>query len=452
MLDCFWQEFLAPWLDGELDADFEKETANYWAVHVTRTASKVDAVRRVYTLDVRGSNTRVVEARLLLPERVVIVGEEDLASRYTASFGPRAKQMSRVIVADIPIDYPLTPSTWPADLGQVRQLLSSRLSGAQAARFTQSAGKKKVHCLVLLRAPTASYAFLLPGGPPTVVSKGKTKRAYPTRDLVPLSVERLDPDWTCGRDQHPQVSSRQQSHVLVLGAGALGSPVVAQLARAGVGRITVVDPDTLSGPNLGRHLLGADMLAQSKAISVELQVSRAVPSCRLKGAYESAERWLRHHTLKDVNVVLDLTGEPDVRYAVESARLEHARPLLVGWLEPYVAAAHACLLQQQDRWLGGGPDPLLTLQAVDWPLDVIQREPGCSSDFQSYTAAAATYAVGLVTEAALALVDGTVNQAHVRSWVRSQHYVNAHYPGLELREWARMPLASDGVLLQRPWP
>ena len=44
------------------------------------------------------------------------------------------------------------------------------------------------------------------------------------------------------------------SHALILGAGGLGSPVALYLAASGVGRITLIDDDTVDLTNLQRQI------------------------------------------------------------------------------------------------------------------------------------------------------------------------------------------------------
>jgi len=69
----------------------------------------------------------------------------------------------------------------------------------------------------------------------------------------------------------PQIGERGQArlacaHVLVVGAGGLGAPVLHYLAGAGVGHITLVDGDRVAGHNLHRQpLYRMDQIGQPKA-------------------------------------------------------------------------------------------------------------------------------------------------------------------------------------------
>lgn len=63
------------------------------------------------------------------------------------------------------------------------------------------------------------------------------------------------------------------SHVLIVGAGGLGCPILQQLAAAGVGEITLIDDDTVDLTNIHRQVLfGADDVGRPK---VEVAAKRA---------------------------------------------------------------------------------------------------------------------------------------------------------------------------------
>ena len=58
---------------------------------------------------------------------------------------------------------------------------------------------------------------------------------------------------------------------MAIGAGALGSLVLTNLARSGYGRLTVVDDDVLHPHNLARHTLSVVLLKLLGSSSLALQ-------------------------------------------------------------------------------------------------------------------------------------------------------------------------------------
>lgn len=456
----FFTEFLDPWCNGDLDGDFAKEPQNYWTVNVARLRTNDDTARVVWTVDDVPQRAQVREGLLLLPTRLIVAGDGDnqFVQRIVASLGRRAKQRVRVIIADIPISYSFVPETWPRNVDALLRVLRARLRPPEYRRFVEQSLRRRrsrEHRVALFRNREGGFAFVLPGGPPTVHQVVSRHRARRSRSSVqPLSVDRIDPGWTVGRDQISQVSARQRKHVVVFGAGALGSPVVEQLAKAGIGHITLVDSDTMETANIGRHLLGIEHVDAAKAEAVADDVKRSYPSCIVTPYIGTAERWLQCHTLNGVDAALDLTGEPGVRWHLNEARQKHPCPLIVGWMEPFVAAAHVCMLTPETLWFSdeaSTEDRLSSLEAIDWPDGVIRQVPGCSSRFQAYTSANAAYAVALVSENAIQVVDGEVENSKVLSWVRGRQFLDKHSPMLKYRDWASDAAQHVGVTKERPF-
>src|SRR3546814_18186158 len=67
------------------------------------------------------------------------------------------------------------------------------------------------------------------------------------------------------------------SHVAVIGAGGIGSPVIQYLAAGGVGRLTIIDDDVVPLSNLQRQTLfptvdeGAPQAERAAADAVDLK-------------------------------------------------------------------------------------------------------------------------------------------------------------------------------------
>lgn len=65
-----------------------------------------------------------------------------------------------------------------------------------------------------------------------------------------------------------------RTHVVLIGCGGLGSEVGHGLVRKGVGRLTLLDFDTVELSNLPRQLFGPEDLGQNKALALARNLSR----------------------------------------------------------------------------------------------------------------------------------------------------------------------------------
>ncbi|WP_188380153.1 ThiF family adenylyltransferase [Oxalicibacterium faecigallinarum] len=457
LVKAFFDKFFDPWRDGQLDYDFGKEPQNYWTVNVLRKRTNSDTAIRVLTVDDAPPKPQVRGGLLLQPSKFIIAGDADnpFVQRIVESLGHRSTQCIRVIIADIPISKSFVPSTWPKDVDSLLRVVRARLKLSDQRRFFEQkirSRRTREHRIVLFRNQEGGFAYVLPGGPPVVHQEGIRKRArQPHTGIQPLLVDRVDPAWTVGRDQIPQVTTRQEKNIVVFGAGALGSPVVEQLAKAGIGRITVVDSDAMESANVGRHLLGVPHINYGKASSIAKEVGLRFPSCAITHHAGTAENWLRSNTLANYDTTLDLTGEPEVRWQLNEARKQHPCQLVVGWMEPFVAGAHVCMLTPQTLWFPGASihDRLNELEAINWPAEVIKKVPGCSSRFQAYTAANAAYAVALISENALRLIDEELETSQMLSWVRGRQFLDKQWSNLTYREWAEQASPHVGVTIER---
>jgi len=121
------------------------------------------------------------------------------------------------------------------------------------------------------------------------------------------------------------------SHALVIGAGGLGSPVVLYLATAGVGRLTVVDHDTVDLTNLQRQIAhNLSRLGHPKAASAARTVAAINPDVQVTAVQQRVDApWLDVH-VAGADVVLDCSDNFATRHAVNAACVKHRKPLVSG--------------------------------------------------------------------------------------------------------------------------
>ena len=121
------------------------------------------------------------------------------------------------------------------------------------------------------------------------------------------------------------------SHVLIVGAGGLGSPVALYLGSAGVGRITIVDHDRVDATNLQRQIAhNLARIGTFKAESVLQSIAAINPDVHVIPVTQRADAALLDQLVPEADLVLDCTDNFSTRHAINRACFKHRKPLVSG--------------------------------------------------------------------------------------------------------------------------
>lgn len=438
---------------GWVEAEFHRERQDYWSRHVTLARGSNARRRPNLLLDafVAAGPPQACEAILLEQGGRALATSAPVAPEKVASL--RGWQVGTLVrggclVARLPDAERWTPSTWPKAFTQLDSLLSS-ISGSEEKLATWYRSRRwpnKAPVMVALLQGPAAYGWqILPAIP--------LGRAQPT--LVPIKVTRVDRQWSLSRDHRTErlhhLSTKQ---VVVLGCGSLGSQVVELLARAGVGRIHVVDPQVFEPENVSRHVLGLQSIGGGKAGLVCTRTARNVPGCELSPFKGSAAQWIAGDRSRGaLDLVVDCTGERCVRLLLSKLRRSAlaGAPILTTWMEPECSAAHAVVVAGDDVWPSS--DPVETaVNVAQWPAATQVNLPGCGTGFHPYGMADSARAAGLAAERALAVLSASCTTSGIWSLVRNRQYFQTVSPGIEFN--IEPPVGPDqgSVTLVRSLP
>ena len=121
------------------------------------------------------------------------------------------------------------------------------------------------------------------------------------------------------------------AHAVVVGAGGLGSPVALYLASAGVGRITLIDHDTVDATNLQRQIAhDLSRVGLPKAESAQVAMHAINPEVYVQPVRQRADDALLDRLLPGASVVLDCSDNFATRHAINRASVRHGVPLVAG--------------------------------------------------------------------------------------------------------------------------
>lgn len=123
------------------------------------------------------------------------------------------------------------------------------------------------------------------------------------------------------------------SHAVVVGCGALGTTIADQLARAGVGTLTLIDRDIVEWTNLQRQVLFCESDAREaipKAVAAANRLAKVNSQIRLRPVVADINPRSAEHLCATADVLLDGTDNFQTRYLLNDICVKTGTPLAYG--------------------------------------------------------------------------------------------------------------------------
>jgi molybdopterin/thiamine biosynthesis adenylyltransferase len=191
--------------------------------------------------------------------------------------------------------------------------------------------------------------------------------------------------------------------VLIVGAGGLGSPAAFYLAAAGVGTITIIDPDRVELSNLNRQILhGVEDIGALKVQSAETSILRLNPFVKVNTSAIALTAHNASGLIKGRQVVIDALDNLNSRFILNQAAMECNVPLIHGAVKGFdgrvltvIPGKSACLKCMHDQ-------PM----SEDTPSPVIGVTPAAIGAIQATEAVKVILGIGELLTNRLLIYEG----------------------------------------------
>ena len=387
---------------AQRQSEFNREIRSYW------TLQHVQANHRLTLIALPKESTPlvVVSDRPHLQQqnlRYLAAPSYEQISKFEKRMGRRYIPPRAVAKAGfflVLIDTP--PPRLPAPNSDFAQWVGPYLSPDDLRTFqewlvlTQDLGARWI-VLALPADSVALHAFYItsPGMSP------KTRRVYGRRTqrrqiwqaespntLSRVKIDVLDPKMIHQRAGKAAADLADKNVVLV-GAGSLGGELAMTLARSGVGKLVIVDPDVLEDVNVGRHTLGASDLGRPKVNALADRIGRDIPTAEVvpiaRCVQEASSRLAPY--LEEADLVIITTANWPSESYLWGLKADGTRwPFIQAWSEPHALVGHALIapsgaIDGRNLFERGNFRHLMS----DWPDNGVIPLPACG---QSYIPAA----------------------------------------------------------------
>ena len=122
-----------------------------------------------------------------------------------------------------------------------------------------------------------------------------------------------------------------QAHVLIVGAGGLGSPAAIYLAASGIGKLTLCDNDRVDLTNLQRQIIHrAEAVGTPKVLSAKKTLEGINPEVDIIALNQRVDESSLRKLVSGADVIVDATDNFPTRHAINRVCAIQKKPLVTG--------------------------------------------------------------------------------------------------------------------------
>ncbi len=132
----------------------------------------------------------------------------------------------------------------------------------------------------------------------------------------------------------------KEARVFIAGVGGLGSPIAIYLTSAGVGRIKIVDGDTVELSNLNRQVLHwSQDIGRQKVESAAEKLKKLNPNVKVEAIFKTINQDNINELIGDSDLIIDAMDNFPTRYLLNKAAIKKNIPFFFGAIHGFYGQA-----------------------------------------------------------------------------------------------------------------
>ena len=198
----------------------------------------------------------------------------------------------------------------------------------------------------------------------------------------------------------------KNAKILVVGAGGLGAPVLSYLTAAGIGKIGIIDNDTVSLDNLQRQILfSTEQINELKTQAAKKNLTALNPNTKFELFNEKFTKKNGNNILEKYDLVVDCTDNFEARYDIDYFCEIQQKPMIYGSISKFTGQISVFHYKNAKSYKNLFPEPPEIDEKDKSRLGVVGILPGIIGSLQANEVFKIITGIGNVLAGKLLLID-----------------------------------------------